>query len=148
MNDLLESVLDGALLLPNEQMTPDNISLLQQYSDTIISINLYMQAVRTAIYNYQTGYTSKIVLNPSEIQDYISLIRSITVRIGGGYEEDGITTIAPLATNILPDLLMNMRDAQLWLCRLYALYDDSQGSIVGPLDKVDVEDKQTGGGVV
>lgn len=148
MSDFIDSVVDGDLLLPTEQMTPDNISLLQQYAGTITDIETFMSGVRTAVYNYQAGYTAKIVLNPSDVQTYLSRIRSITVRIGGGYDEDGLTVVTPLSTNVLPDLLMTLRDAALWLCRLYALYEDSQGVLVGPLDKVTIESTAGEGDIV
>lgn len=148
MFDPLESALDGSFLLPSERMTPDNISLLQRYAGDITAVEDYMVTVRTAVFNYQVGATSKIVLNPTEMQAYIARINVITVRIGGGYDPTGTIVIAPLAANILPDLLMSMRDLQLWLCRLYAAYVDSQGVLVGPLDKVAIEDVQQGGEVV
>lgn len=148
MQNPIESVRDGEYLLPIERMTPDNISMLQQYSGDIQDVNTYMNAVRTAMYNYEKGYTSKIVLNPSEIESYIERIRSITVRIAGGYDADGSTVVEALAANILPDLLMILRENQLHLCQLKALYVESQGTLVGPLDKVQLEDTRGEGSVV
>lgn len=148
MHDALESAIDGSLLLPNERMTPNNILLLQPYLSTVEEIQAYMETVRSAVYNYQTGYTSKVILNPTEIQQYLSRIRTVTVRIGSGLGEDGVTRIGAYSASILPDLLITLRESALWLCRLYALYVDSQGSIVGPLEDVDIEGTQNGGDVV
>mgnify|MGYP001301419823 CR=1 FL=1 len=148
MSDTMESFIDGSYLLPSERLTPDNISLLQQYSGDIQEIDAYMSGVRSAMYNYQYGYTTKIVLNPTELQDYIARIREVTVRIAGGYDTDGTTVVAPLAANIIPDMLTTLRDNQITLCQLYALSVDSQGTLVGPLDKVDIEGTADGSDAV
>lgn len=146
--DPIESFVDGSYLLPAERLTPDNISLLQQYSGEITSVLNFMSGVRSAMYNYQYGYTTKIVLNPAELQDYIARIREITVRIAGGYDTDGTTAVEPLAANIIPDMLNTLRDNQLSLCRLYALSVDSQGVLVGPLDKIEIESAPEKGEIV
>lgn len=144
MNEPMESFIDGSYLLPSERLTPDNISLLQTHSGDVQAIDAYMNGVRAAVYNYQYGYTAKIVLNPTEIKGNIARIREVTVRIAGGYDADGATPVSPLAANIIPDMLSTLRDNQLTLCQLYALSVDSQGSIVGPLDKVEIEDARGG----
>lgn len=143
-----ESSIDGSYLLPIERMTPDNIAALRTYAGEVTDIQNYMDAARSALVDFQGGYTTKIVLNPSDVQTYISRIREVTIRIGGGYDTDGTTLVEPLAASILPDLLMSLRDSQLWLCRLYAAYLDSQGTFVGPVDDVEIEDTADGGDVV
>ena len=148
MSDPIASPVDGTLLLPNEQMTPNNLAALKGYSGLIDQTLSYMQTVFQAVYNYEKGYTQKIVLNPADIQTYIGNIRTVTVNIAGGYDVDGATLVTAKAANIPPDLLMTLRNHQLYLCQLYAVYVDSQGQVVGPLDTVTIEDTTTTGGVL
>ncbi len=143
MSDLIASPVDGTLLLPNEQMTPNNLAALKGYSGLIDQTLSYMQTVFQAVYNYEKGYTQKIVLNPADIQTYIGNIRTVTVNIAGGYDVDGATLVTAKAASIPPDLLMTLRNHQLYLCQLYAVYVDSQGQVVGPLDTVTIEDTTT-----
>lgn len=139
-NDIITSPLDGSYLLPSERTTPNNVSMLKAFNGNLADILAYMEDVQTAVYNYETGQTSKIILNPADIQSYIGKIRDYCLNMGGGYADDGTTVKQAQAANLIPDLLMTLRDNQLVLCQLYAVSQDSQQNTVGPLDDVVVED--------
>lgn len=138
-SDKITSMVDGTYLLPNERLTPDNIGMLKAFAPTLSDVAMYMQTVNDAIGAYKNRLTQKIVLNPADLQAYIDKIRTYTTNMGGGYSVDGLTKIPAQAVSIIPDILMNLRDNQLTLCQLYALYVDSQGAFVGPLDSVTIE---------